>query len=560
VVTPTGDRYVSTVITDKLLARQLVIKDNHGVLNAESLPELERFISEYGMCDFCSSSEAPHTLVIPDFTMTDAVGSHIGNSTGGWACCDECYALVKADQRQELLDRSQKLLGGGKYGAGAIKILHTQFWGVWDTLHEAAGVSSVLVDFVNDKLASFPHPDPPPDDRSRRLAAIQRFTGLTTDEMAALMRGELAYQQVSQKLVAAKRRFSPTEATKLLESIMRTNAPMPPGQTPHWQVALDMKYAAIKRLQKALAATNPSVFFPEAVDVNDRQAVRKMVMQAEQITELQHLGYADDIKHLTLAATYSFNADTMDAIRLGANSIPHESPLSSVETPYQTAGFFWFAEPFPITSSPVVSDKTNALLWGWEDGNTLRLTTFVIENGELSPSTKWVWPRHLTFHEMIGLNTAGHRRMYGPGGEYAHLPYLVGEETTMKCVAEMSLFFLMSCVWFKQRVLVSAPGHVERHARKRYQKEHKLKEPPTVQVIALRQSTKAPKEPGDPMLEPTEHRRYDKWRWVVDGHNRLQPCGSGLKDRKLIWIAPFVKGHGDAPLKPKATKVYAVIR
>jgi hypothetical protein len=562
IVTPQADRYVSAVIATKLLDRGLVIKDNHGVLNAESLTELEKLMAEYGMCDFCSSPEAPHTLVIPDFEMTDAVGTKVGDSTGGWACCDTCLAMVKADQRPELLARSQELLGGGnKYGAGAIKILHKQFWTVWDQIAEASGVSAAVTDFINDTLPTMPTPDFTQKDR--RIAAIQRLTGMTGQEMAALMKGDLAYQHVSQKLVAWKKRFGNVEARRLIEYVMRPEIPSPPGTSPHWQIALDMKHDVMKRLHENVGAQRQMMHFTDSVDMKDPKAVKEMVKRAEGVRELQQLGYEDDLRHLKLAATYSFNAETMDAIRLGAHSIPHESPLASIDTPYQTAGFFWFAEPFPVTSSPIINDATNALLWGWEQGDDqpiLRMTTFVMDGGRLAPSTKWFWPRNLTFHEMIGVNTVAHRRMYGAGGAYEHLPYLVGEETTMKCVSEMSLFFLMACVWFKQKVLVSAPGHVERHARKRYQRDHKLAEPPTVQVIALRQSMKADRDPVDPSQQSEPTRKYDKWRWVVDGHNRLQPCGPGMKDRKLIWIAPFVKGHGDAPLKPKATKVYAVIR
>ena len=36
-------------------------------------------------------------------------------------------------------------------------------------------------------------------------------------------------------------------------------------------------------------------------------------------------------------------------------------------------------------------------------------------------------------------------------------------------------------------------------------------------------------------------------RWLVGGHMRWQPCGEGRKDRKLIFIAPYVKGPDDKP-------------
>lgn len=36
-------------------------------------------------------------------------------------------------------------------------------------------------------------------------------------------------------------------------------------------------------------------------------------------------------------------------------------------------------------------------------------------------------------------------------------------------------------------------------------------------------------------------------RWLVGGHMRWQACGEGRKDRKLIFIAPYIKGPDDKP-------------
>jgi hypothetical protein len=47
---------------------------------------------------------------------------------------------------------------------------------------------------------------------------------------------------------------------------------------------------------------------------------------------------------------------------------------------------------------------------------------------------------------------------------------------------------------------------------------------------------------------------------VVKGHPRLQPCGPGRTDRKLIWISPYPKGPNDAPFKESGLTVYAVVR
>jgi hypothetical protein len=121
------------------------------------------------------------------------------------------------------------------------------------------------------------------------------------------------------------------------------------------------------------------------------------------------------------------------------------------------------------------------------------------------------------------------------------------------------MFFAMACVWFEQRVpvLTKAPGHIERHARKRMMKAQKLAEPPTVHVIALRKSLRV--ESGDAPTERQEGAREYHCRWVVKGHPRKQPCGPGRKDIKVIWIETHIAGPDDKPVKERET-VFAVIR
>jgi hypothetical protein len=123
----------------------------------------------------------------------------------------------------------------------------------------------------------------------------------------------------------------------------------------------------------------------------------------------------------------------------------------------------------------------------------------------------------------------------------------------------LSLFFVMACLWFRQTVpvLTKEPGHVERHAKKRYVRDHKLKDMPTVQVVALRKSLRVPAESAPDDRQATA-RQY-QCRWIVKGHPRLQPCGPGRKDKKLIWIEAYPKGPADKPLRTRE-RVYAVIR
>ena len=214
---------------------------------------------------------------------------------------------------------------------------------------------------------------------------------------------------------------------------------LPKLVVPHWQMALDQKVNAINELKlfEQLSPSHPK------------------------IREIQWIDLQTDLTVLRLAEVYSFSAETMHAIITGSQSIPCESSLKSVEIPNVRAGWFWFAEPFPIASSPIASDTTAALLWSWATDTktpTLRFSAYVIDEkgvkkkGQILPSGKWIWPVTLSFHEMLALNTQLYRDAYGPTGPFHREKYAIGEEGTLKVVAKMSLFFLMACLWFRQTV------------------------------------------------------------------------------------------------------------
>jgi hypothetical protein len=496
-----------------------------------------------------------------------------GQSVGGWAACDACYELVNGNRRAELLRRAVEHSASGRFGAAGIAALHKSFWEARDNLVEAAGVGAALTDFLEGRMP----PTKPVTERSKRTDAIKMLTGLTDDELDALGRGDLAYKEVAQKLVAWRKKYGTDydSARRLAEWMEQEHKrPLPAGHVPHWQQAIDAQYDALLQVTKMLEGARQMVAFNEATDLNDPKAVAAMMQRAETVKMIRDLDFQRDAQLLRTAATYSFNAETTAAIREGANSIPHDAPLSSIETPNTGAGWFWFAEPLNLVASSVASNHVHALLWGWahdldSDGAVLRFSVYVRdENREapthqrVLPSTRWTWKVGESFHEMIARSTIAYREMYGPGGKFEGTATrdfpLDGEIAQIKVISELSLFFLMACVWFKQKVLVAASGHVERHARKRIAREHKLKEPPSVRVIALREALREPAPPSEESGAEKTTRHYQV-RWIVRGHARLQVCGPARKDRKLIWIDAHPAGPSDKPLKV-STKVYAVIR
>lgn len=569
--TPDGPMSVMAKVVYRLHQMGLITRDDDGQYHAISKAKLMEWVSENGICDFCSDPNPKHTEMVPDFWMEYANQ----NSVGGWATCDTCHQMIVENKRTDLMRRGIESAAHGKFTAAAIKSLHRQFWDAHDSMIDAAGVGAALIDFIEDTI----NPDkmfvnPKLKQKEARVEAIRRLTGLTQDEMSALGKGDVLYKDVAKKLSAWRKKFGADnyEATKKIAQMLNEaeQPRLPPGHVPHWQAALDAKFEAASTLNAMAKKAEISPYFTsEAIDLQDSAAVARLAHQAHAYQEAEKLGLFADIGHLQNAEVFSFNAETMHAIIEGAKSIPHESPLSSVDIPNVRSGWFWFAEPFPAAPSPKASDTTAGLLWGWVDHDgepAIRFSAYVrtdkpdadLKQGNLLPSAKWYWPRSMSFHQMISHSIKQYRGAYGGlSEEDMQRQFNIGEKATISVVADLSIFFMMACVWFKQKVLVETPGHIERHARKRYVREHKLKETPTVRVIALRKSIR---EEAIRTVPTEESKRKMHVRFVVSGHARLQPCGPGNKDRKLIWIDPYPKGPDDAPFKPSADKVFAVIR
>ena len=577
--TPEGPLSMVRTVAEKLLKEGVITGDLDGTLRAGSAATVKAAVMTHGVCDFCSAPGPTHRFDVPDFDMPSE-----GVSTGGWASCDTCAELVQAGNQKALLARSVNTMAYPKFTHTAVEELHKRFWNGMALVNGASKVAKGLADFIENRLPSVSPMEL--DTREKRLRAIAAVVGLTREELEQVIR----YQEpvplpVITKLLLWWSKYGDTKKPSDARAIAALFDPVvrPPLRPvlPHWQEALDRKFEAVATLQDLMKAGGDGAhFFPEAVDLKDNEAVKRMVRMAHAKQELKDLGIADDLRLLRQAQAYSFSADTEAAILEAARSIPHDMPLSSIEAPNAGAGWFWFSRPLEVAASPAASAFTHALLWAWGDtahGPSLLFSAYVLDEldgkrsktfGKLVPSTRWHWPWHMTFHEMLGLCAEGWRKNYGPGTALEHDQNVVGLEPTLKVIADLSMFFAMACVWFRQTVpgqpkrkvqpvLTQEAGHVERHARKRYEREHKLPDRPTVQVVALRKSARV-EAAGEAEPRAAGTREYH-CRWIVQGHARLQPVGPGRKERKLIWIEAHPAGPEDKPLKTK-TKVYAVVR
>ena len=110
---------------------------------------------------------------------------------------------------------------------------------------------------------------------------------------------------------------------------------------------------------------------------------------------------------------------------------------------------------------------------------------------------------------------------------------------------------LVQALWtvMNQPIADLREEHPDRATKRRMER---MKIPPAITVITLRR-------PANPHRHDEEGHVEWQHHWVVRGHPRWQPYGEGRQERRLIWIAPHMKGNLDAPLK-QSDKVYVVKR
>lgn len=562
VQTPTGPLAMITPVALALLRQGVISGDVDSGLHAADAVTVKAAVLATSVCDFCSAPGAPHTFDVPDFDMPAGAGL----STDGWAACDACAELVRGAKKDALLRRALDAMAFSRFTQPAIAELHARFWQAMDDKADAAGIIAAFADYASGKL---PSPEP---ERDSRIEDVARIVGLPPSKVRALARGDVSVidGNMLRKVVAWRDRLGLKGSDVVLDSVLHAlGHAAPPLRVvqPHWQTALDMKFEAVRRLSSADALFDDdgreAWFTPDAVDLNDPQAVRGLLRKVEAARDPVIKSLALDARALRDAETYSFSGETAAAIQLAAASIPRETPLSALDLPGGgRSGWFWFAAPLQVKVSPA-SDVVHALLWYWDQkpGKKpfLRLSSFSLGNVVVGqaplPGNGWSWALDERMDAMIARCRAESvsdeaqwtNTKYGPG---------LGPDVVAASVEALSLFFAAACMWMQQRILVSEAGHVERHAKKRYVREHKLAEPPAVRVIALRKSYREPS--GEASHGEPGSRQYH-CRWIVKGHPRLQAVGPGRTERKLIWIAPHPAGPADKPLK-LSKRVYAVVR
>jgi hypothetical protein len=251
-----------------------------------------------------------------------------------------------------------------------------------------------------------------------------------------------------------------------------------------------------------------------------------------------HMGH----EVLKMADPYYVSAEIGHVLNMSSNSMPDLFPTEGL-LPTRKPGFVWFAQPLPLPNT-ILRNKGNvatylrALQWAWVSAEPAGL--FIcpwIEHETLRP-VPW------SFFEWRSTETQAQAIVRELGDlEAGHVFHQAYARRAYDICAAFLLFV-------QQRILSVSQHQLERHARRRIQRDDWKNE--LVRVVELRR-----RERVGPVAQPESV----EWscQWIVRGHWRQQfyPRQHG---NHLLWITPHVKGPQDKPLKPPRATVFAVVR
>lgn len=279
-------------------------------------------------------------------------------------------------------------------------------------------------------------------------------------------------------------------------------------------------------------------------------------------------GFAVDLALLKNATPFAWSKETVQATLAASKSIPLDTKFNSWNL-NTSAVWWWFDEPLPFKTVEVddlKNEGVRVICFGWVTHPNgypcLACSTWcdaknkMPNNMTITPSQTWMWDQNQTLEQMLQEGRRSYMGMYEGNGVYAKQPH-VGIEPFILATEGLSRFILAGLAWLGQKILVESEGHIERHRRKDFNRQTK-QDIKSVKIISLRRIDRKNTEEyeNNPELGSVE------WscRWTVDGHFRNQACGVGMKDRRLVWISPYIKGPDDKELRIPKQKVYVVNR
>ncbi len=254
---------------------------------------------------------------------------------------------------------------------------------------------------------------------------------------------------------------------------------------------------------------------------------------------------------LNLGECFYWAGAMLDLVYAASQSIPETWVLMPNSLP-APCGFFWFAKPIYIGDKKLRSITWLPRIREKERGDFQYL---VPPYNEL-PTFK---PEDDSAQIIFYTEGTDEQRIWPPFPiSFLSFPFgcsIEEKERTLsqwsepESIRQKTRLFASMVAFLQQRILVSSRRWPSRATRRRAEKEGRAES--AISVIKLRKTMERPhKGIGEPI----------EWtcQWIVSGHWRDQWYPS-IRRNQPIWIAPYLKGPEDKPLR-HPERLFAVVR
>lgn len=238
--------------------------------------------------------------------------------------------------------------------------------------------------------------------------------------------------------------------------------------------------------------------------------------------------------------TYFVSGEIMEMIITAAAELPETVILQSSQIPSRT-GFVLFEQSYTdIAMDSTIEEDKSACGFSFALIDYLATEQQALRISMLAyvPNGRTAFPGP-TIYWIVGDPLSSLREMPG------RYPITERDIGFIRVVASLLLFI-------DQDIVVAGRRHANRATQRKLERSKHPLEEPVVRVITLR------KKRYEHHASDESERVYHH-RWLVRGHWRNQWYPSlGIHQPK--WIAPYIKGPDDTPLKPSRASIYAVVR
>lgn len=257
-----------------------------------------------------------------------------------------------------------------------------------------------------------------------------------------------------------------------------------------------------------------------------------------------------EMQTLAGARTYLVTEEMTEVAMAAARSMPDE-PLLETDLP-TPSGFLMFerALVFPDIREQNVAmlaiawrrcvDSSGVVGIVWTYYSDLHDMRDVYNSKPESKHAREAWPTRAILlaedTEKFGAGT------YDPKVIAAHYPNPITEEVVKVGLAHMHALPLALFALMRSQVTDVAEENASRAARRRLERAA-CPIPDGIRVIRLRRVSHSSVTPGDESVSWSH-------RWLVSGHWR-RAWRPSVKQHRLVWIHPFIKGPDDKPFKAR---------